>query len=87
MQDKADIFCPECGWRPRAEDRWACIPSCGTIWNTFWTRGVCPGCGLKWLKTQCLACKKLSPHEAWYHYPADRESEDSEQSVVPEQAT
>jgi len=54
------------------------MPSCGTVWNTFWTRGVCPGCGYKWQKTQCLACGFLSPHEAWYHYPPEREQEESE---------
>jgi hypothetical protein len=23
--------------------------------------------------TQCLSCQQVSPHEAWYHYPADDE--------------
>ncbi len=26
-----EIYCPACKWRPRAEDRWECIPSCGTV--------------------------------------------------------
>ena len=26
-------------------------------------------CGVKWPKTQCLACHVFSPHEAWYHDP------------------
>ena len=64
------IWCPSCEYRPKAEDRWQCTPSCGTVWNTFWTRGVCPGCGVTWPKTQCLACHVFSPHEDWYH---DRE--------------
>ena len=63
------IFCPKCRYRPRAEDRWQCIPSCGTQWHTFWTRGVCPGCGFEWPITQCPQCGEISPHEAWYHYP------------------
>lgn len=66
--EKAEIYCPNCQWRPQPEDRWQCVPSCGTIWNTFWTRGVCPGCTVKWPVTQCLGCKRFSPHEAWYHY-------------------
>jgi len=66
--EKVEIYCPKCEWRPRAEDRWFCVPSCGTTWNTFWTRAVCPGCGVKWPSTQCLACEAYSPHEAWYHY-------------------
>jgi hypothetical protein len=73
-----EIYCPKCGWRPRAEDRWACVPSCGTVWNTFWTRGVCPGCGIEWQKTQCLACNVVSPHKAWYHWPLGEDSADEE---------
>lgn len=76
MEDKAEIFCPHCEFRPQPEDRWDCVPSCGTTWNTFWTRGVCPGCGVKWPKTQCLACGEWSPHEAWYHYKDPGESQD-----------
>jgi hypothetical protein len=64
-----EIYCPSCGWRPRSEDRWSCMPSCGTVWNTFWTGGVCPGCKYPWEKTQCLACGELSLHRDWYHYP------------------
>jgi hypothetical protein len=75
MRDKAEIFCPQCSWRPGPDNRWQCMPSCGTVWNTFWTRGVCPGCGHKWRQTQCLACGELSPHEAWYHYPPEAEDE------------
>ncbi|MCL4799465.1 MAG: hypothetical protein KJ025_07750 [Burkholderiales bacterium] len=63
------IYCPKCEYRPVAEDRWECIPSCGTAWHTFWTGGVCPGCGYAWLVTQCPACGGLSPHKQWYHSP------------------
>lgn len=48
-----------------------CVPSCGTVWNTFWTGGVCPGCSHHWQKTQCLECGELSPHKDWYHHPED----------------
>ena len=67
--NEPEIFCPECKWRPRAEDRWSCVPSCGTMWNTFWTHATCPGCTYTWQLTQCLSCGEVSPHEAWYHYP------------------
>ena len=67
--NEPEIFCPRCEWRPRAEDRWSCVSSCGTVWNTFWTRGTCPGCRHTWDRTQCLACGELSPHADWYHYP------------------
>ena len=75
MSDKADIWCPQCRWRPRPDSRWICTPACGTVWHTFWTRGVCPGCAVKWPRTQCLACHEFSPHEAWYHHRAPGEVE------------
>jgi hypothetical protein len=70
-----DIRCPLCKWRPSASSRWCCerrgtpeaaFAACGTIWNTFATRGLCPGCGHQWLWTTCLRCQKASLHEAWY---------------------
>jgi hypothetical protein len=69
-RDELEIYCPKCRWRPAAEDRWACEPKCGTVWNTFWTRGLCPGCRKLWSMTQCLACKQFSPHRQWYHPPS-----------------
>jgi hypothetical protein len=47
MERKAEIYCPHCEWRPQPEDRWACAHPCGAVWNTFWTGGVWPGCGVK----------------------------------------
>jgi hypothetical protein len=53
------IRCPLCFWTPKPTSRWHCIcfgtpepyfDSCGTVWNTFDTRGRCPGCA----------------HEEWY---------------------
>jgi hypothetical protein len=58
------IRCPKCGWRPGRADRWQC--SCGHLWNTFETRGVCPACAKIWTETCCLACLRWSPHEEWY---------------------
>lgn len=78
MAGEPEIYCPKCAFRPCAEDRWVCEPGCGTTWNTFWTRGVCPGCGYAWLYTQCLACSKMSPHRDWYHFPNGAELDDAE---------
>ena len=64
-----DIHCPACEWRPGAAARWSCLPHCGTTWNTFATGGLCPGCGARWQRTQCLACGVVSPHRDWYHEP------------------
>ena len=69
---KPEIYCPACRWRPGSEARWQCtMRDCDTVWNTFWTRGVCPGCAYQWRNTQCLVCLEFSPHESWYHFPDD----------------
>lgn len=73
MAKEREIYCPKCKEPPKLEDRWACVPSCGTTWHTFWTGGVCPGCGHNWTKTQCLACQQFSWHKDWYHYPPDED--------------
>jgi len=53
----------------KRESRWSCLPTCGMEWNTFWTGGVCPGCGKHWLHTQCPECHQRSLHKDWYHFP------------------
>jgi hypothetical protein len=58
------IRCPRCGFEPRKHDRWHCV--CGHSWNTFDTRGVCPGCDATWKETACPRCHLWSDHEAWY---------------------
>ena len=58
------IRCPVCGWEPHKRDLWSCL--CGHSWNTFDTRGVCPGCDAKWRETACHKCHQWSDHEAWY---------------------
>jgi hypothetical protein len=78
--DDEDMFsrirCPLCAWRPSPASRWSCVwtqgspeprfPSCGATWNTFDTRGTCPGCQHQWRWTSCLACAGWSPHDDWY---------------------
>ena len=73
--DFSRIRCPLCQWQPQASSRWYCANSehpeyffngCGTIWNTFTTGGLCPGCGHQWRWTACLNCSGWSPHEDWY---------------------
>jgi len=69
------IRCPLCQWRPKPSHRWFCVPcgqpeyfddGCGACWNTFSTRGRCPGCQHQWRWTACLKCAGWSRHEAWY---------------------
>jgi hypothetical protein len=58
------IRCPKCRWKPRTEYRWSC--KCEHQWNTFDTRGLCPGCGYQWESTACPQCGEMSPHSEWY---------------------
>jgi len=69
------IRCPLCDWTPGAGSRWSCyaegtpeppFPACGATWNTFETRGRCPGCSHQWKWTSCLQCGGFSLHEDWY---------------------
>lgn len=69
------IRCPLCEWRPDASSTWCCYGEgtpeppfswCGTFWNTFLTRGRCPGCQHQWKWTSCLRCAGFSLHEDWY---------------------
>jgi hypothetical protein len=72
------IRCPRCFWQPARSSRWSCacggtpepwFEACGTVWNTFDTRGRCPGCAHQWVWTSCLRCGAASPHEDWYDAP------------------
>jgi hypothetical protein len=75
--DFGRIRCPLCRWQPKKSSRWSCgdfgsHSGCGTTWNTFDTRGVCPGCDYQWKWTVCLRCHRSSPHEAWYENEAEK---------------
>ena len=65
------IRCPQCQWEPSAADTWCCSPGCGHVWNTFETRGVCPGCSRQWTHTACLRCSAWSLHDDWYEETDD----------------
>ncbi len=69
------IRCPLCAWCPERSSRWYCssnlqpenfMNGCGTSWNTFESRGRCPGCGHQWKWTTCHRCHRWSLHEDWY---------------------
>ena len=69
------IRCPLCTWQPSPSSRWCCdcvgtpepaFEGCGTVWNTFATRGRCPGCHHQWRWTSCLRCEQPSLHVDWY---------------------
>jgi hypothetical protein len=58
------IRCPKCAWTPRSRNLWSC--KCGHQWNTFETRGLCPGCRYQWEIAACFQCGAESPHGEWY---------------------
>jgi len=69
------IRCPLCRWQPKPDDLWYCgdcaypeyfFEGCGMMWNTFTTKGLCPGCAHQWRYTSCLRCAGWSLHEEWY---------------------
>lgn len=69
------IRCPKCRWEPSRDSRWFCASAgppenfdggCMTEWNTFDTRGECPGCHHQWKFTSCLSCAAWSAHDDWY---------------------
>ena len=69
------IRCPLCEWQPTSTSVWACYSEgtpepffggCGTLWNTFETKGLCPGCAHQWRWTSCLSCHGWSRHDDWY---------------------
>ena len=75
------IRCPHCSWRPQASSLWCCnyidtpepaFEACGTSWNTFATRGRCPGCNHQWRWTVCLRCGQWSLHADWYEQSEGR---------------
>ena len=72
------VRCPICTWRPSPSNRWSCywkdtpepfFKACGAVWNTFATKGWCPGCGHQWRWTSCLRCGEWSLHDDWYQQP------------------
>ena len=78
---KPRIRCPHCLWQPQKSSSWSCVAAgppenfrlgCGFSWNTFDTRGRCPGCRYQWRHTMCLACQKWALHDAWYEKQSPR---------------
>jgi hypothetical protein len=68
LEHKIHISCPKCGWEPDGGSYWVCSV-CKTKWNTFETRGCCPGCGKIYEETWCpgnKGCGQVSPHADWY---------------------
>lgn len=80
--DFSRIRCPLCRWQPDSASRWFCwdcdypeffYGGCGAVWNTFETRGRCPGCRHRWSWTSCLRCGGWARHEDWYEKETRRQ--------------
>ena len=63
MEEK--IACPKCDWEPDGKPYWQC-DHCQTAFDTFETTAICPQCRKQFRDTQCIACRKFSPHLDWY---------------------
>src|SRR4051812_50068418 len=75
------IRCPLCEWRPSPSSTWACYAEgtpeppfqwCGTSWNTFATRGRCPGCQHQWRGASGLGCGGRWLPEGWVEWEKRR---------------
>ncbi len=77
---RENVRCPKCMWHPFIGCLWGCVPSCGTSFDTFATRGRCPGCDKVWFDTQCPVCHGWSAHGDWY-LKLERVEERTEVSV------
>jgi Zn-dependent protease len=60
-----DAACPNCEFQPLVGEFWGC-GRCGTRFDTFTHRGVCPGCGQRYEQTACPECLKSHPIEEWF---------------------
>jgi GNAT superfamily N-acetyltransferase len=58
--------CPKCQWTHNGGVHWQC--KCGSLMNTFATRGLCSRCNHQWQHTKCPKCAAWSPHVEWYAY-------------------
>ncbi len=67
----AEAACPACKAHPLDGNFWQC-EHCGTRFDTFASRGVCPGCGAEFPQTRCFDCLHASPMAQWFAQPAAR---------------
>ena len=56
--------CPSCRTAPPLGPFWKC-GACGQSFDTFETRGVCPGCAHEYPVTMCLDCSEQRPMTEW----------------------
>jgi Zn-dependent protease len=59
-----DAACPSCGVHPFVGEFWGC-GQCGSRFDTFKHKAICPGCGRNYDQTTCPDCLKSHPIGEW----------------------
>jgi hypothetical protein len=59
-----EFACPSCKAAPPVGSFWICS-ACGTHFDTFQTRTLCPNCAAEHSLTTCLDCYAKNPLDAW----------------------
>jgi Zn-dependent protease len=62
---RQDAVCPSCRTHPLTGEFWTCA-HCGTRFDTFAHRAVCPGCSSVFAETECPVCLKQHPITEWF---------------------
>ena len=62
-----ECACPRCLQAPPRGRHWVCN-ECETRFDTFETRGKCPGCGAWFLETACPHCHETNHIDRWFLY-------------------
>jgi Zn-dependent protease len=63
-----EAVCPACAAAPAQGEYWGC-GHCGTSFDPFTHRGVCPKCGCRFDTIRCLDCYRTSSVAAWFALP------------------
>jgi Zn-dependent protease len=58
------LACPSCDASPLRGPYWSC-DQCGTAFDTFEHRAVCPNCFARFRTTKCPNCHNVHPIDAW----------------------
>lgn len=59
-----ELACPSCDAPPLRGPYWSC-DQCGTAFDTFEHKAVCPNCFARFRTTKCPNCHNVHPIDAW----------------------
>ena len=70
LKERLVAVCPNCEWVADGKKHWDCNDGqgkgCHKPLDTFFSRGICLHCGLKFENTTCPKCHQWAPHKGWY---------------------